>query len=98
MQFPPGGGGVPPCLWKPQPSSTSATLSMGSSLFPAARWKGVASMKVPPRAPALLFRLSSSMPMVIRDGNACGLMIRSGLGDAVCRSVSHGGTEEGLGV
>ncbi len=30
-------------------------------------------------APALPTRLSISMPMVMREGNACGLMIRSGL-------------------
>ena len=41
-------------------------------------WKGVASWKFPCKAPAFPAMLSISMPMVMRDGKACGLMMRSG--------------------
>lgn len=52
--------------------------------LPSARWKGVESTKCPSSAPALLPRLSISIPMVMREGNACGLMIRSGLHHSSC--------------
>lgn len=39
---------------------------------------GVASCAIPCMAPALPARLSTNMPIVIRDGKACGLMITSG--------------------
>ena len=51
----------------------------GINFAPADFWKGVASLNVPFRAPALLTRLSISIPIVIREGNAWGLIIRSGL-------------------
>lgn len=52
---------------------------MGSPSPPSLFWKGVASTNLPLSAPALEVMLSTSMPMVMRDGKACGLMIRSGL-------------------
>ena len=41
-------------------------------------WKGVASCARPCIAPAFPAMLSTNMPIVMRDGNACGLMMTSG--------------------
>ncbi len=45
---------------------------------PSERWKGDASTNCPASAPPFDTKLSTNMPMVMRDGKACGLMIRSG--------------------
>ena len=72
-----------------KPSSSSASPAAVAASFSAADVpppapasfafaKGVASTNSPLSAPALEHRLSSSIPIVIREGKACGLMIRSG--------------------
>ena len=63
---------LPPCFAKPAFSSRLPNSSMGftKSLGFSHFWKGVASTKWPLRAPTLLVRDSTSIPMVIRDGKA----------------------------
>lgn len=46
--------------------------------LPSEDWKGVASTHVPVSAPALAPMDSISIPMVMREGKAWGLMMRSG--------------------
>lgn len=63
-----------PCL------ETKGSISMPTALpgFPSLAWKGVASTQLPVRAPAFEAMDSMSMPIVIREGKAWGLMMRSG--------------------
>jgi len=78
----------PPLRQNPASSSASqnslhiARLSTGSRPSPpptlSAPWKGDESTNSPFNRPALPVRLSMSMPMVILDGKAWGLMSRSG--------------------
>ena len=75
-----------PSLEKPSSSSASpaaVAASLAADLFPSppsfVLAKGVASTNSPFSAPALEHRLSSSIPIVILEGKACGLMMRSGL-------------------